>query len=216
MKIFSLFLVFLVLILLCGCSLKNSDTILKDPNLQLPNIEELERPNKVEDVFKDIEFNGVFLNEYADVDSFDVNKFLGSAIYYLSCGKDIAYPIPIIPGYDNYEDIILKLMHLRKEYLQYYAISVSMEQDNIYTFAIVRANSDYIDNVYYAFNQRLFDMETVANYYPEYKDMFENYVYEQLGSFIVLIICEDSESVLEDLYNVMKSGDLTEIVHSVT
>lgn len=184
----------------CACENKKLDERVENSE---PPVKEVEISENVTLTLK-----GKFLDEYADVEGLDISKFLGTAIVKVRPEEYQNQDIPVITKDDTKADLVFTLMHLNPEYLEEYAISVSENNTRAYTVAIVKAKPNFEEELTVGYSQRLEDLSKSMKNYPDQMYLLEHIKLEQIGDYLVLIVCDNAEEVYNQIYNVMEKLDL--------
>ena len=202
-------------LILCVCSIftlvscdKEVDNVVE--NIEIPQ-QEHNFTESEEDVYAKTELKGTYLSAYDDVDCYDTNKFIASAIYYVT--KDQNDVIPVIPGYTENEEVMLRLMGVTKDMLSYYAISVSLDPNSLFTFALLRPKDGYADEMVEAMSHRLIDLQVLALKDEKAKALLDTYVFEPIGDFVMMLICENVEEVYPTFHKAMEDADLSSLLN---
>lgn len=189
---------------LCACGSKTS--------VDTPNDTSAENDsNYVEiEVSEGITLKGTFLSEYSDskYDGLDIGKFLGTAIVNVRPEEYRGNDIPIISMDSPNADLILNTMFLKEEYLGNFAISTSLNSTRAYTVAVMESVSGYEEYLVSAIEQRIKSLYSQVKDYPDQVYLVDNAVVSQVGSFLIFVICDNSEDVMNEIKAVMDSGDL--------
>lgn len=193
-----IFIIFSFLFLLIGCSNNSKDV---DEKSSEP-VQEIEVQN-------DIVLKGTFLEDYKDIDAQDINKFLGTAIVNVRPEEYRKNDIPVISDKSPNADLVFTLMHLKPEMLETYAISTSASNSRAYCVAIIKPYVEYSEQVMVSISERIEDLLKNVKDYPDQLYVVENHKMQQVGDYIVLVICENSDKVFEELVKVMENTDLT-------
>lgn len=158
-----------------------------------------------------IDFKGDYLDEYKNTEVEEVRKFFGTAIVNVRPKEYRKFDIPIISETDEGANLVSNLLHLELEWLEEYAMSVSQSNTRAYTVAIVKPKVEYIENVISAVSLRLNDLERTMVNYPDQMYLVENAIVEQVGDYLVILVCDNSDEVFKQIYNVMSSCDLGDL-----
>lgn len=193
-------ILFLSLVLLVCCSSCKKE-IEVSPS---PMPSEVVETNEPEYVLK-----GDFLDIYRDMRVSEESKFLGTAIVMLRPEEYQYDDIPIIDKEQENSDLIFTLLHLDSDYLDEFALSASDSYTRAYTFAIIKPNIGYEENILLALEQRMSDLEEKLKNYPDQLYIINNAVITQVGDYIVFIACDNAEDVFKELYKVMEETDLS-------
>lgn len=194
-----IFIIFSFLFLLIGCSDRDDKDIKETPSESVQEIE----------VQEDIILKGAFLKDYKDIDAHDINKFLGTAIVNVRPEEYRENDIPIISEKSPNADLVFTLMHLKPEMLETYAISTSASNSRAYCVAIIKPHVEYSEQVMVSISERIEDLLKNVKDYPDQLYVVENHKMQQVGDYIVLVICENSDKVFDELVKVMENTDLT-------
>lgn len=184
----------------CACENKNSNEKVENSE---PPVKEVEVSENVTLTLK-----GEILDEYKDIEGLDISKFLGTAIVKVRPEEYRNQDIPVITEDDTKADLVFTLMHLNPEYLEEYAISVSESNTRAYTVAIVKAKPNFEEELTVGYSQRLEDLSKSMKKYPDQMYLLEHIKLEQIGDYLVLIVCDNAEEVYNQIYNVMEKLDL--------
>ena len=103
----------------------------------------------------------------------------------------------------------MSLMHLKEEYFENYAISTSQSNTRAYTVALLKAEYGYEEQIINSIGERISDLYVSVKNYPDQLYLLENAIIEQVGDYLFVIICDNSDKVFEELKKVMINTDLT-------
>lgn len=158
-----------------------------------------------------IELKGEYLDNYKEVNAPEVSKFLGTMIVNIRPEDYRISDIPIISTTDKDADMIFTLMHLNAGYLEEYAVSTSQSNTRAYSVAIVKAKKGYEEEVVVGLSTRIDDLRRGVKNYPDQLYLVDNVVMEQVGDYLVFIICDNADKVYDEFYKVMVSTDLNDL-----
>jgi len=192
-------LCFLMLFSLCACG---------DKDVEEPPVEEVV-PEVV--VTEDLVLRGEFLSEYTEIDAPDINKFLGTAIVNVRPEEYRKNDIPIISENSPDANLYFTLMYLKPEYLDSYAFVTSESNTRAYTIAIMKAKPNCEEYLVNAINMRIADLYEDVKDYPDQLYLLENHIINQVGDYLVFVVCDNADDVFNTIANVMANTDLTTI-----
>lgn len=196
------FLVCLFIFILFMSSCTKKDNIID--NIDINNNENLE----IQDM---IDFKGEYLEVYKNKKVPEVRKFLGTAIVNVRPEEYRDFDIPIISEEDIDARLILNLVHLESYWLEDYAISASQSNTRAYTVYIVKPKEEYVEQVVSAVEYRLSDLNRTLINYPDQLYLVDNAVIEQVGDYLVVVICDNEKEVFNEIYKVMDTVDLNKL-----
>ena len=169
----------------------------------------VEQPVPEVTVEDEIVLRGEFLPEYFELNTNDINKFLGTAIMNVRPEEYRINDIPVISSDSPNAGLIMSLMHLKEEYFENYAISTSQSNTRAYTVALLKAEYGYEEQIINSIGERISDLYVSVKNYPDQLYLLENAIIEQVGDYLFVIICDNSDKVFEELKKVMINTDLT-------
>lgn len=199
-NIILLILSFCLCFSLIGCK---DETVDETPTVSEP-VQEIE-------VSEDITLKGNFLDIYDDIEGHDIEKFLATAIVNVRPEEYRNNDFPIITADDKNADLIFTLMGFKPEDTLEFAISTTNSNSRAYCVAIVKPNDVFFENVYLGMSNRIADLQRSVSDYPDQVAVVDTCKFEQVGEYLVLVICENSDKVFEQLYKVMSSTDLSDL-----
>lgn len=195
-------ILFLILFLILGLSACNKNVDDKDEDKSSVGVETIQPK---------VELKGNYLEVYKNIAAPEVSKFLGTMIVNVRPEEYRIADIPIISTTDKDADMILTLMHLNPEYLDEYAVSTSQNNTRAYSVAIVKAKKGYEENVGVGLSTRIDDLKRGVKNYPDQLYLVDNVVMEQIGDYLVFIVCDNADEVYKEFYKVMSSTDLNDL-----
>lgn len=205
-KILLLILSIVFVFSLCACNSDTEDKPIETSNGDVENSEYVEV-----EVSENIVLKGTFLSEYSDAkyEGLDIGKFLGTAIVNVRPEEYRKNDIPIISGDSPNADLVLNSMFLKEEYLENFAISVSLNSTRAYTVAIMEAAPYCEEYLVKGVEQRIRSLYEQVKDYPDQLYLVDNAVVTQMGNFLVLVICDNAQDVCKAIDEVMTNTDLT-------
>lgn len=212
MKKSFLFIFLVILIIgLNGCNNKvdpNMDN--SQPTNSDNSIDNTDNPDSSEEL-EEFYYTGDILSVYFDEKYNDidiVNKFLGTMIVNVRPKEYRNFDIPIISSKDEDYDLMFSLLHLNPEIIEEFAISVSSNPARAYTIAFLKVTSLYEESVINSLNQRIVDLYSQVEDYPDQIYLVENSILISIGEYIVLIICDNAEDVYYNFVQCMSTQNL--------
>lgn len=198
-SLISLLLIVLLVLTLSSCGKPDND-----------NSEVTPEPSETANT-PTIELKGEYLEEYEGVEAPEVSKFLGTMIMNVRPEEYRISDIPIISMQDKDSDMVMTLMHLNPEYLEEFAVSASQSNTRAYSVAIVKAKKGFEENIVVGLSTRIDDLRRGVKNYPDQIYLVDNLVMEQVGDYLVFIVCDNADDVYEEFYKVMSSTDLNDL-----
>lgn len=198
MKKFLLILLSILLVFsLCSCT---------------KNIVEEEVVTDEKTISSTVTLKGNVLDVYKDIEGYELEKFLATAVVNVRPKEFRKNDIPIITKNMPNSNIMLNLMHIDESVVEKFVISASQNNTRAYTVAICKANPGMEQQLVTAYNKRVEDLRRINKEYPDQMYLIDNYEMHQVGEFLVLVVCDNSDKVFEELKKVMTNYDLTTLV----
>ena len=195
MKKFLLIILSAMLVLVCcSCSKK---------------VEEVEVVTDEKTISSTVTLKGKILDTYKDIEGFELEKFLATAVVNVRPKEYRKNDIPVITKDMQNSNIMLNLMHIDDTIVEKFVISGSQNNTRAYTVAICKAHPGMEQQLVNSYNQRIVDLKRINKEYPDQMYLIENYEMHQVGEFLVLVICDNSDKVFSELKKVMDNYDLT-------
>lgn len=198
MKKFLLFFIVLVLVF-SMCSCKNKEEV-------------VESPSDEKTISSTITLKGSILDEYKAVEGKELEKFLATAIVNVRPKEYRKNDIPVFSNSMQNATVMLNLMHLDEIIVDSYIISASQNNTRAYTVAICKAKAGYEPQLVNAYNMRIEDLKRINKEYPDQMYLINNYEMHQVGEYLVLVICDNSDKVFAEIKKVMTNYDLTTLI----
>lgn len=154
---------------------------------------------------------GEYLEEYKNLEVSEESKFFGTAIVNIRPKEYRSFDIPIINMENPNSNLIMTLMHLDVSWLEEYAISASQSSTRAYTVAVLKAKQGMEGNVVNAVSERLNDLTRGMRNYPDQMYLVENAVIEQVGNYLLFIVCDNADKVYKEFEEIMESTDLADL-----
>lgn len=175
--------------------------------------EVVEVPNTVEneDIANVLEFKGEYLKEYKNMEVPEVRKFLGTAVVNVRPKEYRKFDLPVISNTDTDFKLVMNLMHLEEEWLDDFVISITKGNTRAYTVAFLKPKSNYVEQVVTSVKYRLEDLNRTLVNYPDQMYLLNNAEINQVGDFLVIVICDNADKVYKEFYEVMESVDLANL-----
>lgn len=174
-------------------------------------IEEVTDSIQEVEVSEDLTLKGNFLSVYDDIEGHEIEKFLATAIVNVRPEEYRNNDFPIITEDDKNADLIFTLMGFRPEDTMEFAISTTNSNSRAYCVAIVEPKEMLFENVYMGIANRITDIQRSVADYPDQVAVANDYVFEQMSQYLILVICENADAVYEQLVKVMASADLSDL-----
>lgn len=205
-KFFSLFIAFILICSLTACG-ENEESLLIEDN-ETNTEEEIVEENT-------FEYIGEFLKEYENIEASDTSKFLGTVIVKVRPEEFQRTDIPIISKDSENAQTILSLAHLKEEWLDDYAISISLSNVRSYTVIIAKAKPLCEENMINAISQRAGDIAKIGTVYPDQGMVPDKYCDGPLDgdffNYYAFIVCDNADEVYDEINRVLNNRDLTDI-----
>ena len=154
---------------------------------------------------------GEYLDEYKNLEVSEESKFFGTAIVNVRPKEYRDFDIPVISMESENANLVMTLMHLDSSWLEEYAISVSQSSTRAYTVAVLKAKQGMEGNVASAVTERLNDLNRGMKNYPDQMYFVENAVIEQIGNYLLVIVCDNADKVFNEFTEIMESTDLADL-----
>jgi len=188
------------LFILSGCTDKDKNSEIKT-----------EDTTNLESEKKGYILKGEYLEEYENLEVSEESKFFGTAIVNVRPEEYRDFDIPVISMENENANLVMTLMHLDSNWLEEYAISVSQSSTRAYTVAVLKAKQGMEGYVVNAVTERLNDLSRGMRNYPDQMYFVENAVIEQVGNYLLFIVCDNADKVFKEFDEIMKTTDLADL-----
>ena len=155
-------------------------------------------------------YQGQIAEVYKNSDANIRNKFLGSMLLYMRPEADRKTNLPVISVADEDADIVLRQLHLKEDWLEYFVLYTSKTSDNADTIVVIKPTENDDEYVMNALTERLTDMAYVGIAYEDQFEKVNGAFLQDVGGYLMLLICDNVDDTFNVMMTTMQSCNLAD------